>query len=334
MLKQLKILLAISLGTVVIAVGMFFDNNKSINISESSPLIENFDEILANLNYIEFSNQNDSTIIELINDQWLLSNSDNFPVNTEQLSRFFIQLKEAKIVEPKTNLPNLLYKLGLDDENKSKLILKDKTGDSILALDLGIYNYNVPGSYVKFANNNQSLLVSTNLTTDTSPFYWIPNDLINIGPAAIKNVQIYNNNLMINLVNKEGFLKHVNALPKFSEISESKIEVAQKTLTDVQHNGYVLRSYLPASPNFEVRFSFYNNVVLLMKLYDIPEKGIHATFDWNYLNDEIKATKFIDPDLSGDQFQLGSLSLLNNFAFNVPQIIFDNLNIKLREKTE
>ena len=334
MLKQLKILLAISLGTVVIAVGMFFDNNKSINISESSPLIENFDEILANLNYIEFSNQNDSTIIELINDQWLLSNSDNFPVNTEQLSRFFIQLKEAKIVEPKTNLANLLYKLGLDDENKSKLILKDKTGDSILALDLGIYNYNVPGSYVKFADNNQSLLVSTNLTTDTSPFYWIPNDLINIGPAAIKNVQIYNNNLMINLVNKEGFLKHVNALPKFSEISESKIEVAQKTLTDVQHNGYVLRSYLPASPNFEVRFSFYNNVVLLMKLYDIPEKGIHATFDWNYLNDEIKATKFIDPDLSGDQFQLGSLSLLNNFAFNVPQIIFDNLNIKLREKTE
>lgn len=334
MLKQLKILLAISLGTVVIAVGMFFDNNKSINISESSPLIENFDEILANLNYIEFSNQNDSTIIELINDQWLLSNSDNFPVNTEQLSRFFIQLKEAKVVEPKTNLANLLYKLGLDDENKSKLILKDKTGDSILALDLGIYNYNVPGSYVKFANNNQSLLVSTNLTTDTSPFYWIPNDLINIGPAAIKNVQIYNNNLMINLVNKEGFLKHVNALPKFSEISESKIEVAQKTLTDVQHNGYVLRSYLPASPNFEVRFSFYNNVVLLMKLYDIPEKGIHATFDWNYLNDEIKATKFIDPNLSGDQFQLGSLSLLNNFAFNVPQIIFDNLNIKLREKTE
>jgi len=334
LLKQLKILLAISLGTVVIAVGMFFDNNKSINISESSPLIENFDEILANLNYIEFSNQNDSTIIELINDQWLLSNSDNFPVNTEQLSRFFIQLKEAKIVEPKTNLANLLYKLGLDDENKSKLILKDKTGDSILALDLGIYNYNVPGSYVKFADNNQSLLVSTNLTTDTSPFYWIPNDLINIGPAAIKNVQIYNNNLMINLVNKEGFLKHVNALPKFSEISESKIEVAQKTLTDVQHNGYVLRSYLPASPNFEVRFSFYNNVVLLMKLYDIPEKGIHATFDWNYLNDEIKATKFIDPNLSGDQFQLGSLSLLNNFAFNVPQIIFDNLNIKLREKTE
>ena len=222
MLKQLKILLAISFGTTVIAVGMFFDNNKSTNINESSPLIENFDEILANLNYIEFSNQNDSTIIELINDQWLLSNSDNFPVNTELLSRFFIQLREANIVEPKTNLPNLLFKLGLDDENKSKLILKDKTGESILTLDLGIYNYNIPGSYVKFADTNQSLLVSTNLTTDTSPFYWMPNDLINIGSSTIKNVQIYNNNQMINLLNEDGFLKHQNALPKFSEISESK----------------------------------------------------------------------------------------------------------------
>lgn len=334
MLKQLKILLAISFGTTVIAVGMFFDNNKSTNINESSPLIENFDEILANLNYIEFSNQNDSTIIELINDQWLLSNSDNFPVNTELLSRFFIQLREANIVEPKTNLPNLLFKLGLDDENKSKLILKDKIGESILTLDLGIYNYNIPGSYVKFADTNQSLLVSTNLTTDTSPFYWMPNDLINIGSSTIKNVQIYNNNQMINLLNEDGFLKHQNALPKFSEISESKIEDVQKTLTDVQHNGYVLRSYLPASPNFEVRFSFHNNVVLFMKLYDIPEKGIHVTFDWNYLNDEIKVTKFIDPDLSGNQFQLGSLSLLNDFAFNIPQYIYDNLNIKLREKTD
>ena len=226
------------------------------------------------------------------------------------------------------------YDPYVQDENKSKLILKDKTGESILTLDLGIYNYNIPGSYVKFADTNQSLLVSTNLTTDTSPFYWMPNDLINIGSSTIKNVQIYNNNQMINLLNEDGLLKHQNALPKFSEISESKIEDVQKTLTDVQHNGYVLRSYLPASPNFEVRFSFHNNVVLFMKLYDIPEKGIHVTFDWNYLNDEINVTKFIDPDLSGNQFQLGSLSLLNDFAFNIPQFIYDNLNIKLREKTD
>ena len=333
MLKQLRILLAISLGTTIIAIGMFFDNNKSHKINESSVLIENFDQILADLRYIEFSNQNDSTIIELVNDQWLLSNSDNFPVNTELLSKFFIQLREAKILEPKTNLPKLLYKIGLDDENKSKLRLKDEAGNLILTLDLGIYNYNIPGSYVKFADSNQSYLVSTNLSTYTSPFYWMPNDLINIGPSNIKNVQIYNNQ-MINLENENGLLVHKNQLPEFSEISDSKIEEIQRTLTDIQHNGYILRSNLPTSPNFSARFTFTNNVVLFMKLYDIPEIGIHVTFDWNYLNDEIEISKFIELNLSGDQFQLGSLSLLNEYAFNVPQIIFDNLNIKLREKTE
>ena len=127
---------------------------------------------------------------------------------------------------------------------------------------------------------------------------------------------------------------HKNQLPQFSEFSDSNIEDIQRTLTYTQHNGYFLRSDLPASPTFSARFTFTNNVVLFMKLYDIPEKGIHVTFDWNYLNDEIEISKFIDLNLSGDQFQLGSLSLLNEYAFNVPQIIFDNLNIKLREKTE
>ena len=267
-----------------------------------------------------------------------LSQNELAKFRNEQIGfvfQFHFLLPEFTVLD-NVMLPALkLNKRTKDEiENKSKLIIKDKTGDSILMLDLGIYNYNIPGSYVKFADTNQSLLVSTNLTTDTSPFYWMPNDLINIGSSSIKNVQIYNNNQMINLLNEDGLLKHQNALPKFSEISESKIEDVQKTLTDVQHNGYVLRSYLPASPNFEVRFSFQNNVVLFMKLYDIQEKGIHVTFDWNYLNDDIKVTKFIDPDLSGNQFQLGSLSLLNDFAFNVPQFIYDNLNIKLREKTD
>ena len=32
-------------------------------------------------------------------------------------------------------------------------------------------------------------------------------------------------------------------------------------------------------------------------MFDIPEKGIHVTFDWNYLNEEIEISKFINLDL-------------------------------------
>ena len=71
--------------------------------------------------------------------------------------------------------------------------------DEVLySLDIGIYNYNIPGSYIKATDSNQSYLVSTNLTADVSGFYWVPTDLINIGKSQIKSIQIYNQN-MINL---------------------------------------------------------------------------------------------------------------------------------------
>ena len=44
---------------------------------------------------------------------------------------------------------DLLYKLGLDDENKTSLILKSIDNEEIYTLDIGTYNYNIPGTYVK-----------------------------------------------------------------------------------------------------------------------------------------------------------------------------------------
>ena len=90
-----------------------------------------------------------TSIIEDIDDQWLITTADNFPANTELLSRFFIQLREAEIFDAKTNRPDLLYKLGLDDENKTSLILKSIDNEEIYTLDIGTYNYNIPGTYVK-----------------------------------------------------------------------------------------------------------------------------------------------------------------------------------------
>ena len=74
--------------------------------------------------------------------------------------------------------------------------------------------------------------------------------------------------------------------------------------------------------------------IIFINLYDIEGKGVHATFDWNYVDDKVQISKFIDPLLDGNQIQVSSVAFLNNFAFSVPQIFFDTLNIKLREKTE
>ena len=332
-IKNLKILVLISFGFLIIALGMYFDGKNISNKSSSEVLFPSFDEVLPEIAYIEFSNQNGKSVIEIIDNQWLISSSNNFPANTELLSRFFIQLREANILDAKTNREDLLYKLGLDDENKMQLILKSKDDEVLYSLDIGIYNYNIPGSYIKATDSNQSYLVSTNLTADVSGFYWVPTDLINIGKSQIKSIQIYNQN-MINLSMKEGELEHTNLTSQFNEIDNDKIIDAQNILTDLQHNGFILKTELPNSSDLKARFTLNNGTIIFVNLYDIEGKGVHATFDWNYVDDKVQISKFIDPLLDGNQIQVSSVTFLNNFAFSVPQIFFDTLNIKLREKTE
>ena len=332
-IKNLKILILLSLGFLVVALGVYFDDKSDSTNSTSEVLFPSFGDVLPNIAYIEFSNQTGKSVIENIDNQWLISSSDNFPANTELLSRFFIQLREAKIIDAKTNREDLLFKLGLDEENKMQLLLKSKNDDVLYSLDIGIYNYNIPGSYVKATDSNQSYLVSTNLSADVSDFYWVPTDLINIGKSQIKSIQIYNQN-MINLNTVEGKFIHTNLTSQFNEIDDDKIIDAQNILTDLQHNGFILKSDLPNSPDLKTRFTLNNGTIIFVNLYDIDGKGVHATFNWNYIDDKIQISKFIDPLLDGNQMQVSSVALLNNFAFSVPQIFFDSLNIKLREKQE
>ncbi len=332
-IKNLKILVLLSFGFFVVALGMYFDGKNTSRNSSSELLFPSFDDVLPEIAYIEFSNQDGKSVIENIDDQWLISSSNNFPANTELLSRFFIQLREANILDAKTNRDDLLYKLGLDDENKMQLLLKSKNNEVLYSLDIGIYNYNIPGSYIKASDSNQSYLVSTNLTADVSDFYWVPTDLINIGKSQIKSIQIYNQN-MINLNTVDGKFIHTNLTSQFNEIDDDKIIDAQNILTDLQHNGFILKSELPNSPDLKTRFTLSNGTIIFVNLYDIDGEGVHATFNWNYIDDKIQISKFIDPLLDGNQMQVSSVALLNNFAFSVPQIFFDSLNIKLREKQE
>ena len=305
-IKNLKILVLLSVGFLIIALGMYFDGKNISNKSSSEVLFPSFDEVLPEIAYIEFSNQNGKSVIEIIDNQWLISSSNNFPANTELLSRFFIQLREANILDAKTNREDLLYKLGLDDENKMQLILKSEDDVVLYSLDIGIYNYNIPGSYIKAPESNQSYLVSTNLTADVSDFYWVPTDLINIGKSQIQSIQIYNQN-MINLSVKEGELKHTNLTSQFNEIDNDKIIDAQNILTDLQHNGFILKTELPNSPDLKARFTLNNGTIIFVNLYDIEGKGVHATFDWNYVDDKVQISKFIDPLLDGNQIQVLSL---------------------------
>ena len=59
-IKNLKILVLISFGFLIIALGMYFDGKNISNKSSSEVLFPSFDEVLPEIAYIEFSNQNEN----------------------------------------------------------------------------------------------------------------------------------------------------------------------------------------------------------------------------------------------------------------------------------
>ena len=68
LIKNIKILLALTAGSLVIAFGMYFDGKSNISNNEQEALMPNFDEILSQINSIEFKDSKESTIIQDIND--------------------------------------------------------------------------------------------------------------------------------------------------------------------------------------------------------------------------------------------------------------------------
>ena len=54
----------------------------------------------------------------------------------------------------------------------------------------------------------------------------------------------------------------------------------------------------------------------------------------NYFGSALQGNSCINLDLSGNQLQVSTMSLIDNVAYNIPQLVYDNLNLKLREKTD
>ena len=181
-IKNLKILIFITFCSLVIALGLYFDGSSLKKNVAAKNLVPSFNEMLEKISYIEFVNNQGSSIIEKVDDQWLLTSANNFPANTELLSRFFIQLREAKIIDNKTNREDLHYKLGLDKENRMDLILKSLTGEEIYS-QLGVAAApSVPAGVENFTDTPVSQMrkvIAKRLSEskNTAPHFYITMDI-------------------------------------------------------------------------------------------------------------------------------------------------------------
>ena len=243
-LKELKILVNIALVLLLISLFVFLNSQSGFKQAKEEILVQDFDQLLANLHTIKLSSQEHETIIQKDGASWTLISHDNFPANAETLRKFFYNLREAKIIGLKTSKEELLYKLGLSEESKIRIDLDNQDGQSIENFELGVFNYLVGGTYVKNIDDSQAYLVSSNISTDAEAFNWMSPYLINIGPNQVKKVTImkpFKKKIVLEKYN-EDFLELQTSLPK--TIDEYVSKDVQGNLQSIESEGYILRKDL------------------------------------------------------------------------------------------
>lgn len=326
--KALKIFIYLALFLLFLSTAIFFNSRTNLKDTSQEILLEDFDNILKQINKIKFYSNEHSTTIERNDDGWVLSSHDNFPANAGELRKFFYNLREAKVVALKTAKKDRHYKLGLGEDSKITLLLNNNDQE-LAAFDLGVYNYLVGGTYVKEKDNAQSFLVSSNLGTDSEGFHWMSPYLFNIGPEVVKKVTISQP-----FKRKKIFSYDENrAFTLISPVEKSADEFISNdvkgNLQDVELEGYILKDNLKnISPKLKAEYQFINKSSLMINYYNLEDE-IFITLDFkNIPNGLLPLQKQISEDFIGNQFEISSNAILN-YGFQVNKMKLDNLDIEL-----
>lgn len=326
-LKELKILVSAALVLSLVSLFVFLNSQSGFKQAKEEILVQDFDQLLANLHTIKLSSKDHETVIQKDGASWALISHDNFPANAETLRKFFYNLREAKVIGLKTSKEELLYKLGLSEESKIRIDLDNQDGQSIENFELGVFNYLVGGTYVKNIDDSQAYLVSSNISTDAEGFNWMSPHLINIGPNQVKKVTImrpFKKKIVLEKYN-EDFLELQTSLPKI--IDEYVSKDVQGNLQSIESEGYILRKDLEnKSPILKAEYEFLNNSSLLLNFFEI-DTAIFITLDFTNIPSNLPLEKRITDSFTGDQFEISSNTLMQ-FGFQVNKMNYDNLNIE------
>ena len=128
----------------------------------------------------------------------------------------------------------------------------------------------------------------------------------------------------------------------YIDINNGTIQGVTPLMACAKYNNLEIATYLLSYPNLKVNAINYKGETALDILDDyvltsnINEVGGLGLISRN-ISDLTGIEGFRDLlnlDLSGNQLQVGTMSLIDTVAYNIPQLVYDNLNLKLREKTD
>ena len=129
---------------------------------------------------------------------WVVVEKGNYPAALGKVRRLLLGLADLTLVEPKTQRPELLGRLNLDDpkDGKSTLVtLQDRTGKTVAAMIVGKSRPDLLGGgnggvYVRKPDENQAWLATGALDVAGDLIGWLDRRVLDLPPARIASIAL------------------------------------------------------------------------------------------------------------------------------------------------
>lgn len=186
---NLKIIIPIAILAILIA-WLIVYLDKSSTSSKDKLLYPKLSDDVNNLTKMSISTNGENVTLKKQDNDWIIEEKFNFLADKNKIRQLVTNLSSSILKERKTKNPDNYSKLGLDDNQSTKVSIYKNSDKPLIDLRIGDIMHQLEGSYVKKESEKQSWLISNKIEVEADPKNWLKSNLFSIKNDRIKNVSI------------------------------------------------------------------------------------------------------------------------------------------------
>lgn len=236
---NLKIIIPIAILAILVA-WLIAHLDKSSTSSKDKLLYPKLSDDINNLTKISISANDENVTLKKLENDWIIEEKFNFSADKNKIRQLVTNLSSSMLRERKTKNPDNYSKLGLDDNQSTKVSLYKNSDKPLIDLRIGDIMHQLEGSYVKKESEKQSWLISNKIEVETDPKNWLKSNLFSIKKDRIKNISITHSK---NKKSQDNVIISKNDEGKFDLIGISKKKTSDE---------YSINNIIAKLSNFEI----------------------------------------------------------------------------------
>jgi hypothetical protein len=309
MFKNKLITLTLITIIVIIAAAVFVNLRAPQSGKEKIAFFPGLANQTERVSHISIKGYSNEINLSRVDDTWVVDEFDGYPALPDKVKSAVLGAADLKINAPKTALPRLYKRLGVEGpevEDTTSLLftLKDAEKNKIIEMIIGktrisSASQSTPGLYIRRPEDKQSYLVDGVMDITTSKTDWIERSLLDIPAEAIRAVRIdhADGDTFTLFKNEKGQEKfQLENLPEGKKpASDLIISRYGAILQDIQISGARSKAKLAEPENsIRVRIHTFEGTVVDMVVFedeDTPYASFEFRFDESLVQDNTEQEK-------------------------------------------